>query len=145
MPGWRVGMLCGSAEHINQVLKFKSNMDSGMFLPVQLAAAKALSLGKEWYDEINAVYRERQKLVFELLEKVECVFNSNQAGLFVWARISNKYENGYLLSDHLLNESSFFITPGGVFGSAGEKYIRVSLCSKSERIREAINRIKHQP
>ena len=87
MAGWRVGMLCGAKERIDEVLRFKSNMDSGMFLPVQLAAAKALSLGKEWHDEVNTVYRERREKVFELLDLLNCKFSKEQAGLFVWARI----------------------------------------------------------
>ncbi len=99
MAGWRVGMLCGAKERVDEVLRFKSNMDSGMFLPVQLAAAKALSLGKEWQDEVNAVYRERREKVFELLTLLNCSFSKQQAGLFVWARIPGKFKSGYELSD----------------------------------------------
>ncbi|MDP9229787.1 MAG: aminotransferase class I/II-fold pyridoxal phosphate-dependent enzyme [Bacteroidota bacterium] len=143
MAGWRVGMLCGAKERIEEVLRFKSNMDSGMFLPVQLAAAKALNLGKEWYDEVNAVYRKRRNKVFELLELLNCEFAKNQAGMFVWAKIPGKYKTGYELSDEVLYNSNVFVTPGGIFGSAGEKYIRVSLCSTEEKIEEAIKRIKN--
>ena len=142
MAGWRVGMLCGAKERIDEVLRFKSNMDSGMFLPVQLAAAKALSLGKEWRDEVNAVYRERREKVFELLKLLNCKFSNQQAGLFVWARIPATYKDGYGLSDDVLYNSNVFITPGGIFGSAGEKYIRVSLCATVERFEESINRIR---
>lgn len=142
MAGWRVGMLCGAKERINEVLKFKSNMDSGMFLPLQLAAAKALELEQDWYDSINNVYRKRRKKVFELLNLLNCSFDENQAGLFVWAEIPKDYKDGYELTDKVLNDSNVFITPGGIFGSAGEKYIRVSLCATEEKLNEAINRIK---
>jgi aspartate/methionine/tyrosine aminotransferase len=142
MAGWRVGMLCGAKERINEVLKFKSNMDSGMFLPLQLAAAKALELEQDWYDSINDVYRKRRKKVFELLTLLNCSFDENQAGLFVWAEIPKEYKDGFELTDKVLNDSNVFITPGGIFGSAGEKYIRVSLCATEEKLNEAINRIK---
>ena len=142
MAGWRMGMLCGAKERIEEVLRFKSNMDSGMFLPVQLAAARALSLGKEWHDEVNAVYRKRRKKVFELLTLLGCKFSKEQAGMFVWASIPDNYKDGYVLSDEVLFKSNVFITPGGIFGSAGEKYIRVSLCSPVEKMEEAIQRIK---
>jgi aspartate/methionine/tyrosine aminotransferase len=142
MAGWRVGMLCGAKKRIEEVLRFKSNMDSGMFLPVQLAAAKALSLGKEWHDDVNAVYRKRREKVFELLQLPGCEFSENQAGLFVWAKIPSSYKDGYVLSDEILYKSNVFITPGGIFGSAGEKYIRVSLCSTEEKFDEAIQRIR---
>ena len=95
MAGWRVGMLCGAKERIEEVLRFKSNMDSGMFLPVQLAAAKALTLGKEWHDEVNKVYRERRNKVFDLLELLNCKFSKEQAGLFVWAKIPSTYKDGF--------------------------------------------------
>ena len=143
MAGWRVGMLCGAKERIEEVLRFKSNMDSGMFLPVQLAAAKALSLGKEWHDEVNAVYRKRREKVFELLQLLGCEFSTEQAGMFVWASIPEKYKDGYVLSDEILYKSNVFITSGGIFGSAGKKYIRVSLCSTEEKFEEAIQRIKN--
>jgi LL-diaminopimelate aminotransferase len=142
MAGWRVGMLCGAKERIEEVLRFKSNMDSGMFLPVQLAAAKALGLGKEWYDEVNEVYRKRREKVFELLQLLGCEFSTEQAGLFVWAKIPSSYKDGHVLSDEILYKSNVFITPGGIFGNAGEKYIRVSLCNPEEKFEEAIQRIK---
>ena len=143
MAGWRVGMLCGAKERIEEVLRFKSNMDSGMFLPVQLAAAKALSLGEEWHDEVNIVYKKRREKVFELLQLLGCEFSKEQAGMFVWARIPSEYKDGYVLSDEVLYKSNVFITPGGIFGTAGDKYVRVSLCSKEEKIEEAIQRIKN--
>ncbi|MEO6289749.1 MAG: aminotransferase class I/II-fold pyridoxal phosphate-dependent enzyme [Ginsengibacter sp.] len=143
MAGWRVGVLSGSKDRIEEVLRFKSNMDSGMFLPLQLAAAKALELGQEWHDELNRIYEQRRKKVFELLELLECAYDNKQAGMFVWAAIPVKYESGYTLSDKILHESNVFITPGGIFGNAGDKYIRVSLCTTVEKIDEAIRRIKN--
>lgn len=142
MAGWRVGMLCGAKQRIEEVLRFKSNMDSGMFLPLQLAAAKALSLDKDWYDGVNAVYKKRRVKVFELLGLLNCSFSTGQAGMFVWAAIPPGYENGYALSDEVLYGSGVFITPGGIFGSAGDNYVRVSLCCTEEKIQESIERIK---
>lgn len=143
MAGWRVGMLCGAAQRIEEVLRFKSNMDSGMFLPVQMAAAKALTLGKEWHDEVNAVYRKRREKVFDLLQLLGCSFSTDQAGMFVWASIPVSYRDGYALSDAVLYSANVFITPGGIFGTAGDKYIRVSLCSPEEKFEEAIGRIRN--
>jgi aspartate/methionine/tyrosine aminotransferase len=142
MAGWRIGMLVGNETRINEVLRFKSNMDSGMFLPVQLAAAKALELGQDWHDEVNQVYRARRERVFELLQLLKCEFDNKQAGMFVWASIPSIYKDGYELSDQVLNQANVFITPGGIFGSAGNHYVRVSLCSTEEKIEEAIQRVK---
>ena len=142
MAGWRVGMLCGAKDRIDEVLRFKSNMDSGMFLPVQLAAAKALSLGKDWQEEVNRTYRARRNKVFELLDLLECQYSTTQAGLFVWASIPRNYKDGYVLSDEVLYKAAVFITPGGIFGDAGKNYVRVSLCSTEEKISESIERIK---
>lgn len=142
MAGWRVGVLCGAAERINEVLRFKSNMDSGMFLPVQLAAAKALSLPQQWYDEVNALYRQRRKKAFELLQTLNCIFSTTQAGMFVWAKIPAQYKDGFALSDEVLYNTGVFITPGGIFGSAGNGYIRVSLCSPEEKFTESISRVQ---
>lgn len=142
MAGWRVGMICGAKERINEIIKFKSNMDSGMFLPVQLAAAKALSLGKDWYDNVNALYKTRREKVFELLTLLNCSYSKTQAGMFVWAAIPEGYKDGFALSDEVLYNANVFITPGGIFGSAGNNYIRVSLCGSEEKIAESIERIK---
>lgn len=141
MAGWRIGILAGAKERIDEVIKFKSNMDSGMFLPLQLAAAKALELGQDWHDELNKVYKIRREKVFELLRLLNCSFSENQAGLFVWAKIPSTHKDGYELSDKVLNESNVFITPGGIFGSEGNKYVRVSLCATVEKIAEAIKRM----
>ena len=143
MAGWRVGTLCGAKERIDDVLRFKSNMDSGMFLPVQLAAAKALTLEKDWHDSINTIYKSRREKVFELLDLLGCTYSKDQAGMFVWAAIPAGYKDGYELSDKVLYGSNVFITPGGIFGSAGDKYVRVSLCCKEENIEAAIKRIRN--
>jgi aspartate/methionine/tyrosine aminotransferase len=142
MAGWRVGVLCGAKQRIDEVLRFKSNMDSGMFLPVQLAAAKALSLGKHWYDSINKVYAERRAKVYDLLDILRCEYSREQVGMFIWAKIPGGYQDGFSLSDHVLYNTNVFITPGGIFGSAGNQFIRVSLCGSIERFEEAIKRIK---
>ncbi|RYZ47447.1 MAG: aminotransferase class I/II-fold pyridoxal phosphate-dependent enzyme, partial [Sphingobacteriales bacterium] len=142
MAGWRVGMLLASADRINEVLKFKSNMDSGMFLPVQLAAAAALRLDKAWYLSVNETYRKRQTKVFALLDLLKCHYNPQQAGMFVWAAIPEGVTDGYALSDELLYKADVFITPGGIFGKNGNGYVRISLCCPEEKIEQAINRIK---
>ena len=142
MAGWRVGVLCGAKERIDEVLRFKSNMDSGMFLPVQLAAAKALGLGADWYESVNAVYRKRRELAFGLLDLIDCLYDKGQAGMFVWARIPDRYNDSYTLSDEILQAANVFITPGGIFGTGGDRFVRVSLCSPEEKINEAIDRVK---
>lgn len=142
MAGWRVGMLCGAKERINEVLRFKSNMDSGMFLPLQLAAAKALILGKDWYDSVNDLYKKRRDKVFTLLQLLNCSFSKEQAGMFVWAKIPATFQDGYTMSDEVLDKARVFITPGGIFGSTGNQYVRVSLCCTEEKLQESIERIK---
>ncbi len=143
MAGWRVGMLCSVQKRIEEVLRFKSNMDSGMFLPLQLAAAKALTLDSDWHASVNATYRERRAHVFELLELLNCTYATDQAGMFVWAKVPAHYDDGYGLSDDVLYKANVFLTPGGIFGNAGNNYIRVSLCSTKEKIRAAHNRIEN--
>ena len=144
MAGWRVGILSGAAARINEVLTFKSNMDSGMFLPVQLAAAKALALGRDWYEGLNSVYRERRVEAVALLDLLNCEYDKSQWGMFVWAHIPSGYKDGFALSDEILQNASVFITPGGIFGTAGKRYIRISLCSPKERIMACRERIaKH--
>jgi LL-diaminopimelate aminotransferase len=142
MAGWRIGVLCGAKERIDEVLRFKSNMDSGMFLPVQLAAAKALSLGEDWYESINKIYKERRSKVYELLDVLQCSYSKDQAGMFMWAKIPDVYKDSYELSNKVLYGSNVFITPGGIFGNAGNNYIRISLCGSIEKFEEAIRRVK---
>ena len=116
-------------------------MDSGMFLPLQLAAAKALTINKDWHDNVNEIYNARREKVFELLDLLKCTYSKTQVGMFVWAAIPANYKDGYALSDEVLYGSNIFITPGGIFGNAGDKYVRVSLCCTKENIQQAINRI----
>jgi len=142
MAGWRIGVLIGAEERINQVLRFKSNMDSGMFLPVQLAAAKALQLDASWYADLNKIYAERRQQVYEIMDLLACSYQKDQVGLFVWARIPEKYKDGYELSDAVLEKSRVFITPGGIFGDRGNQYIRISLCATVDVLKESIQRIK---
>lgn len=142
MAGWRVGVLVGAEERINQVLRFKSNMDSGMFLPVQLAAAKALLLDASWYQNLNKIYADRRQKVYEIMDLLGCSYQQDQVGLFVWAQIPNSYINGYALSDAVLDRARVFITPGGIFGNGGDQYIRISLCATVEVLEESIQRIK---
>ena len=141
MAGWRVGMLAGKAAYLADVLRFKSNMDSGMFLPLQLAAVKALSNPPAWYADLNQVYRKRQQKVFELLQLLDCQFDATQIGMFVWAKIPTKYKDSYELSDEILYNKNVFLTPGGIFGSQGNGYIRISLCAEVGVFEEAIQRI----
>jgi len=142
MAGWRIGALLGKSEFLNPVLKFKSNMDSGMFLPLQLAAVEALSADRTWFDQQNTIYKSRQKLVFELLDLLGCTYDPAQSGMFVWAKIPTHVSSGYELSDQILIENAIFITPGGIFGSQGNEYIRISLCAKEDIFKEVIQRIK---
>lgn len=142
MAGWRSGMLAGRADYLATILRFKSNMDSGMFRPMQLAAVEALKLSGEWYRGLNEIYRERRNKVFELLDELGCTYDTQQVGMFVWAGIPDKYQDGYALSDEVLEKAHVFITPGGIFGSMGDPYIRVSLCSSTEMFAEALERIK---
>lgn len=142
MAGWRVGMLVGKAEFLNDILRFKSNMDSGMFQPVQMAAVAALELGPEWYAQLNKIYAGRREKVFELLELLGAQFDRNQVGMFVWAKIPQGYKDGYAVSDAVLQKAHVFITPGGIFGGNGLGYIRVSLCRDEQVFAEAIARVR---
>jgi aspartate/methionine/tyrosine aminotransferase len=123
-------------------------MDSGMFKPLQLAAVEALAADDEWYASLDAEYRRRREVVFRMLDLLKCVYARDQAGMFVWARIPDQYADGFALSDEILEKAHVFITPGGIFGSRGNGYIRVSLCSPSAVFEQAIQRIEktvHSP
>lgn len=141
MAGWRIGFLSGNKKFIDEVLRFKSQMDSGMFLPLQLAAAKALSLGPEWFQQLNETYSQRRASVYDLLTRLGCSFSREGAGMFVWARIPDEYKDGFEMSDTILLQNRVFLTPGGIFGEAGKNYIRISLCAAEEKIKEAKQRI----
>ncbi|QKG51469.1 pyridoxal phosphate-dependent aminotransferase [Hymenobacter sp. BRD67] len=145
LAGWRVGMLVGRADWLTEVLRFKSNMDSGMFLGTQQAAVVALALGPAWFAELNATYRARRELVRELLAALGCEAAPGQTGLFIWAAVpSSQYADGYALSDAVLAEARVFLTPGGIFGSNGNGYVRASLCQPASVLREALARVKNQ-
>ncbi len=142
MPGWRVGMLASNAQFVSWILKVKSNIDSGTFRSMQLAASEALMLGEEWYEEINNIYRPRRELAEEIATMLECKFDSAQRGMFLWAKVPEKYKNGAELADKILYQARVFITPGMVFGSEGENFIRISLCATEEKLKEAKDRIQ---
>ena len=143
MAGWRVGMVAGNSEYISSVLQVKSNMDSGMFKAVQLAAVKALSLNDKWFAALNKIYTERRKNIFEILDILDFKYVKDQGGLFVWAKIPEIYKNAEHFTDELLKREAVFITPGAVFGSNGEKYVRISLCNNNETLQKAKNKIKN--
>ena len=141
MAGWRVGMVLGKDAHIQAILKVKSNMDSGMFYGIQKGAVTALRSGAYWFDKLDEVYSRRQNLAFEMAEKLQCSYDRDATGMFVWARLPNGSPKSEVYIDTLLYDKDIFIAPGTVFGSAGEGYIRISLCVTEEKIKEAINRI----
>jgi aspartate/methionine/tyrosine aminotransferase len=142
MAGWRVGCLLGSAENIQHVLRIKSNLDSGMFKPVQEAAAVALRAEEEWYEELNKKYARRKEMVFKICDMLGCTYKTNSSGLFVWAKIPKAFNNDREFADYLLHEKHVFIAPGSIFGENGKNYIRISLCQPVEKIVEIINRLK---
>lgn len=140
MAGWRVGMVLGSAEHLNAVLKVKSNMDSGMFYGIQKGAIAALKSSKDWFTELNKVYATRRDLIFQLADKLNCTYDKNAVGMFVWAKLPIGSISSEEFIDEVLYSKDVFITPGTIFGSNGEGYIRFSLCVTQEKIKEAISR-----
>ena len=140
LAGWRVGMVLGNKDHIQAVLKVKSNMDSGMFYGIQKGAIAALQSGKEWFIGLDEVYSRRRELMYELVDKLDCSYDTNAAGMFVWAKLPKDAKPAEEFIDHLLYNKNIFIAPGTIFGSNGEGYIRFSLCVPSEKIKEAISR-----
>jgi len=142
MPGWRMAMLASNAQFIQWILKIKTNVDSGQFRPMQLAAVEALKAPKSWYDEMNRVYRSRRDIAGQIMHTMGCSYNVNQVGMFLWGKISDAEISGQRLTDRVLYEANVFIIPGFIFGSAGERYVRVSLCCKNEILTEALGRIQ---
>jgi len=142
MSGWRVGMLVGSSDNITKVLKVKSNMDSGMFYGIQKGAIAALNLDKSWFKDLNKVYLKRRKLIWNIADKLNCSYDKNSKGLFVWAKLPNHIKSSEQYIDTLLKEKKIFIAPGTIFGSNGEGYIRFSLCIDEVKINEALKRIE---
>jgi aspartate/methionine/tyrosine aminotransferase len=141
MAGWRLGMVAGHKEYIKNILKVKSNMDSGMFLPIQLAAVEALNNPADWYDQINSVYSKRRKIAEEIMEAMGCNFNREQTGLFLWGRIPDKIKSCESFTDDMLQKAHLFITPGFIFGKNGERYLRISLCSSESMLLKAKERV----
>lgn len=142
MAGWRIGMVASNPTFINWILKVKSNIDSGQFKPMMLAAAKALEAGKEWYDEVNRVYADRRKLAEKIMKSMRCTFDANQRGLFLWGRIPDDVESAEALTDRVLYEGNVFITPGFIFGSNGDRYVRISLCATAANMQRALQRVE---
>lgn len=140
MSGWRVGMLCGSEAHLKAVLKVKSNMDSGMFYPVQAGAIAALRMSATWFRSQNIIYQRRREKIHELVRALNCTANPEQSGMFIWTRIPGGFTSGEFI-DKLLEEYNLFCAPGVIFGSQGEGYIRFSLCASEDRIDQAIKRV----
>ncbi|MDD3108519.1 MAG: aminotransferase class I/II-fold pyridoxal phosphate-dependent enzyme [Alistipes sp.] len=143
MAGWRVGMIGGAKERLEEILRFKSNMDSGMFYPMQAAAARALDLGDEWFSELNKIYAAREKKAYAIMDRIGCTYDPKQAGLFVWGRLPEGDEDCFAFSDRILYGCNVFITPGGIFGSEGMRYIRISLCAPEEKLQCALDRISN--
>ena len=142
LAGWRVGMLCGNSEHINAVLKVKSNMDSGMFYGVQKGAIAALQLNSNWFDELNIVYAERRKAMIELATLMNTTVDSKSVGMFLWAKLNDSSLSSESFIEDVLTRQNIFIAPGTIFGTRGEGYVRFSLCVKLEDIETAINRLE---
>lgn len=143
MPGWRMAMLASNAQFVQWILKVKSNIDSGQFKPMQYAAVEALSAKKEWYDNMNRVYRSRRDLAGQIMRTLGCEYDENQVGMFLWGRIPDSAESGEAIANKGLYEANVFLTPGFIFGSRGERYIRISLCCKNETLEEALKRIEN--
>jgi aspartate/methionine/tyrosine aminotransferase len=141
MPGWRMAMLASNAQFVQWILKVKSNIDSGQFRPMQSAVVQSLKAPKAWYDEMNRIYRSRRELAEQIMQMLGCRYDERQSGMFLWGKIPDAEKSGEALADNILYEANVFITPGFIFGSAGERYVRISLCCKNELLAEALNRI----
>jgi aspartate/methionine/tyrosine aminotransferase len=142
MPGWRIAMLASNPQFIRWILQVKSNIDSGQFKPMMLASAHALQVPAEWYSGMNDVYRKRRKIAETIMDILDCRFDPKQSGMFLWGKIPSRYKNSGELADETLYSARVFITPGFIFGSNGNRYIRISLCCREEKLQEALERIK---
>lgn len=142
MAGWRLGWVAGRKEYIDAILRVKSNMDSGMFMALQHAAAEALKNGNEWFEQLNDVYTRRKKLAVKILKALDCTYSEDQSGLFVWAKANDSVQDIESWIDEILYATKVFITPGFIFGDAGKRYIRLSLCSTEASLEEALDRIE---
>ena len=144
MPGWRIGLCATNAEFIKWILKVQSNIESGTFRGLQLAAAVACDNSDEWHRHFNyEVYARRRLLAEQLMQALGCTFDAQQVGMFLWGRIPDAYATAEQLTERVLHEARVFITPGFIFGSGGERYVRISLCAKEEQMRLALERIKN--
>lgn len=142
MAGWRMAMMAANPQFTDWMRRVKSNIDSGQFRPMMLAAVEALDLPQQWTDSLNAVYRERRMIAEQIMTVLGCEFDSWQQGLFLWGKIPGEVKDSYTFADHILEEYDIFLTPGAIFGSAGERYIRISLCAPADILTQALNRIK---
>jgi len=142
MPGWRMAMLASNAQFVQWILKVKSNVDSGQFKPMQYAAVAALAAPKAWYDKMNETYRSRRALAGEIMHAIGCEYDENQVGMFLWGRIPDSVSHSEALADKVLYEANVFLTPGFIFGSQGDRYIRISLCCNNTMLQKALDRIK---
>lgn len=142
MPGWRVGMIASNPTFISWILKVKSNIDSGQFKPLMLAAAEALKADRGWYGSVNELYGKRRRVAEKIMKSLGCTIDPAQRGLFLWGKIDNPEMTSEALADRVLAKAKVFITPGFIFGSNGERYIRISLCAPEERMEEALDRIE---
>ncbi|MDR2385583.1 MAG: aminotransferase class I/II-fold pyridoxal phosphate-dependent enzyme [Tannerella sp.] len=143
MPGWRMAMCASNRQFVQWILRVKSNVDSGQFRPMQSAVVEALKSEREWYDKNNEAYRKRRILAGEIMKALDCTYDENQVGLFLWGKIPDNEKNGEALANKVLYSSNVFITPGFIFGSAGERYIRISLCCNEKMLREALKRVEN--
>ena len=142
MAGWRMAMLAGNEQFVKWVLAVKSNVDSGMFRPMMIAAVQSLRNSEKWHNEMNYVYDRRRELAYKIMDLLECKYDKNQVGMFIWAKIPDTWKNAGELADKILYETNVFITPGFIFGSNGNRYIRISLCSPESMLKEVLERLK---
>ncbi len=144
MPGWRMAMLASNAQFVHWILKVKSNIDSGQFQPMQSAVVEALNAPASWYKGMNHIYRRRRELARQIMYALDCTYDKRQVGMFLWGRIADTEKNGETLADRVLRKMNVFITPGFIFGHAGERYVRLSLCCKDEMLTKALHRVKNR-
>ena len=141
MAGWRVGMVVGSKKNIDTILKVKSNIDSGMYYGIQKGAIEALCLNRSWYTSLNKIYRKRREIVYKICDKLKLTYDKNSSGIFVWAKIKSLDISSTEFVDNLLYNKEIFITPGSIFGTNGEGYVRLSLCLSQDKLKEALNKL----
>jgi aspartate/methionine/tyrosine aminotransferase len=141
MPGWRMGLIASNPSFINWIVKVKSNIDSGQFKPMMLAAVRALQCGDDWYEEVNRVYRERRVVAEKIMNVLHCHFDPAQRGLYLWGRVPDSARDAAEVADKVLYDAHVFIVPGFIFGSNGNRYVRLSLCATEDKLNEALKRI----